>query len=375
MSRTHNQSYCQSLFNKTRVQDTDLTDNLEADESAQAQAEKAELFRSMGVLGKLHNIIVHSRGSSSRIKEFKSQAGRLVPVDNSTRWNSWHNMLTVALEKESAIDQYCKAYFDSLKKDALSPQDWKMLRVIEAFLEPFNDATLKNQGDNVTLDLLLFSMDILHTHMEKALNQHRRDKSLTARIQEAVKKFQEYYQKTEVSPLYAAALILHPSRRTRYAQVCWNKDYQEMMLPKVKELWTTFRDSAESHNIVAYETPEIIPPRRLRAYERLAYELSERTTRPTSQDEYEDYCIEAPYKIRSSPLQWWCESAQKERYPRLSLFAIDILSIPAMSDEPERIFSGGRRTISWERAQLGVTSIEHTECMKSWHRTKILDEI
>jgi len=30
--------------------------------------------------------------------------------------------------------------------------------------------------------------------------------------------------------------------------------------------------------------------------------------------------------------------------------AIDILLIPAISDEPERVFLGGRRTVSWERA-------------------------
>jgi hypothetical protein len=33
--------------------------------------------------------------------------------------------------------------------------------------------------------------------------------------------------------------------------------------------------------------------------------------------------------------------------------ALDILSIPAMSDEPERVFSGARRTISWENDILG----------------------
>jgi hypothetical protein len=37
---------------------------------------------------------------------------------------------------------------------------------------------------------------------------------------------------------------------------------------------------------------------------------------------------------------------------------IDILSIPAMSDEFERVFSGTRRTIWWERAQLSAKNIE-----------------
>ena len=44
--------------------------------------------------------------------------------------------------------------------------------------------------------------------------------------------------------------------------------------------------------------------------------------------------------------------------------AIDILLIPAMSDKPERVFSGARRTISWERMSLGVDTVEATECLK-----------
>jgi hAT family C-terminal dimerisation region len=48
--------------------------------------------------------------------------------------------------------------------------------------------------------------------------------------------------------------------------------------------------------------------------------------------------------------------------------AIDILSIPAMSAEAERVFSGARRTISWTRCRLGATVVEQTECLKSWIR-------
>ena len=53
--------------------------------------------------------------------------------------------------------------------------------------------------------------------------------------------------------------------------------------------------------------------------------------------------------------------------------AIDILSIPAMSDEPERVFSGARRTVSWERMRLGPEMIERLECLKSWIKNDIAD--
>jgi hypothetical protein len=44
--------------------------------------------------------------------------------------------------------------------------------------------------------------------------------------------------------------------------------------------------------------------------------------------------------------------------------AIDILSIPAINDEPERIFSGTRRTISWKRAQIEAENLEKIEYLK-----------
>jgi hAT family C-terminal dimerisation region len=340
----------------------------------QAQTEKEEAFRTMGVLGKLHNINIHTRSSASRTKEFRSLAGRMIPLDNSTRWNSWYQMVDIALQKESAIDNYIKANFKSLEKDHLSPQDWKTLRTIYSFLQPFNRATLEAQGDHITLDQLLFTMDVLSKHMKKSLVQHRTNKDMTYRIQQAVKKFDDYYRKTDNSPLYAAALILHPNRRTKYAKIWWKKDYQKVILPKVKDLWIKYQDSAYPINIVSYEIPDTAAPKELDEFDRIVNEINERITRPASQDEYEDYCSEAPYEIQKPPLQWWCEEPQRKRWPRLSMFAIEILSIPAMSDEPERVFSGGRRTMSWERMQLGISSLEHTECMKSWHRSGILIE-
>jgi hypothetical protein len=53
--------------------------------------------------------------------------------------------------------------------------------------------------------------------------------------------------------------------------------------------------------------------------------------------------------------------------------AIDILSIPPMSDELERVFSGARRTISWDRGQMEPGTIEMRECLKHWKKSGILN--
>jgi hypothetical protein len=52
---------------------------------------------------------------------------------------------------------------------------------------------------------------------------------------------------------------------------------------------------------------------------------------------------------------------------------INILLIPVMSDEPERVFLGACRTISWERGQIELETLKMTECFKYWKRSGILD--
>jgi hypothetical protein len=95
-------------------------------------------FRLMGPLGQVHNIVVHIRGSASRTEEFRKLAGRMIPMDNCMRWNSWFDMLVVLLNLRPAIEKYCQDHEDELKDDILTPKDWKKLCMIKDFLAPFS---------------------------------------------------------------------------------------------------------------------------------------------------------------------------------------------------------------------------------------------
>jgi hypothetical protein len=130
--------------------------------------EKRAKFRLMGPLGQLHNIIVHIRGSPRRINAFLEITGRMIPLDNRTRWNSWYLMLVIALDYKAAIDSYVEDHPD-LEDDGFSRQDWTRLRTIKEFLAPFHQATLETQGDNASIDKVLFTMDVLILWFEKSL--------------------------------------------------------------------------------------------------------------------------------------------------------------------------------------------------------------
>jgi hypothetical protein len=183
--------------------------------------------------------------------------------------------------------------------------------------------------------------------------------------------------KTDMSSLYAAALILHPNRRTKYIEANWAKQWVKPTLNKVKKLWEKYREAASTPATMISSVYDKASqdPKELDTFDQIAQTLG-RYARPASQDEYQDYCSGEPYNIgKSSALAWWCQDTQRQRWPRLSYMAIDILSIPAMSDEPERVFSGARRTVSWERGQMDPETLEITECLKHWKKSGILDKL
>ena len=80
-------------------------------------------FRLLGPLGKGYNIVVYIYRSSSRIVEFKELVGRMIPMDNRIRWNSWYNILVVLLNLRPTIEKYYIDYKDELEEDILSFQD------------------------------------------------------------------------------------------------------------------------------------------------------------------------------------------------------------------------------------------------------------
>ena len=52
--------------------------------------------------------------------------------------------------------------------------------------------------------------------------------------------------------------------------------------------------------------------------------------------------------------------------------AIDILSIPSESAEPERAFSGARRTASWDRLRISCRNLEKVECIGNWLKEALI---
>ena len=146
------------------IDELELYNKEEADEELIDEEAKKVKFRLLGPLGKAHNIVVHIRGSGTHAAHFRKLAGWIIPIDNHTRWNSWHNMLEVLLKEKAHIDKYCEDFEYELRKDLLDLADWKKLRTINDFLQPFASGTLFTEGDSI--DRTLFTMDVLIKHIQ-----------------------------------------------------------------------------------------------------------------------------------------------------------------------------------------------------------------
>ena len=68
-------------------------------------------------------------------------------------------------------------------------------------------------------------------------------------------------------------------------------------------------------------------------------------------------------------LKWWGDNANM--YPILANMARDFLAIPATSAPAERVFSQGRRLISYYRHKLSARTIEMVMSLKYWYMAEL----
>ncbi|KAM3454108.1 hypothetical protein NHJ6243_008970 [Beauveria neobassiana] len=173
----------------------------------------------------------------------------------------------------------------------------------------------------------------------------------------------KYYEESDRNPIYATALLLLPEKRRRYLDRHWAEEWRQPAIDGARRLWAKYKDrplSPESAARLGNKRREATP------YERIKQSMSVLDT-PGDEDEFEQFVNSPPRHITTkTPLEWWCREEQRMEYPRLHQMALDVLSVPAMSDDPERVFSCTRRTISWDRARLSADTIEELQCLGNW---------
>jgi len=336
-------------------------ENLEEDDNSilKATLKEIEEWRKKGPLGKLHNFVVFIQRSTQRINKFLALSqNRHLARDNNTRWNSWYTMLKVALLLQEAIEEYFDTWLEEeYSADRLTLEEWKTLEKVKTFLEKLKEATKALESRHSTLNDVLPCMDFILGKFEDGKAMHKSDAIMAPMFNSGWSKLDKYYQLTDESPAYIAALVLHPGMKWQYIQKKWKRSWHANAKRLVAELWEQYKP---------VDTP-IPQPNASSTTPNEFIQWKSDLIRPTVPiDEYDRYCQADLVWECDKPLKWWLEDTQQKAYPNLSKMAIDILSIPAMSAEPERLFSSAKITITDRRNRLRVETIEALECLKSW---------
>ena len=80
-------------------------------------------------------------------------------------------------------------------------------------------------------------------------------------------------------------------------------------------------------------------------------------------DEVSEYLNMPPERTQEQDLiSWWV--GKRSQYPQLCLMAMDLLSIPSMSSENERVFSLAKLCMTLRRLSLDEKSVAAVQCLK-----------
>ncbi|EXA31826.1 hypothetical protein FOVG_16884 [Fusarium oxysporum f. sp. pisi HDV247] len=279
--------------------------------------------------------------------------------------------------QKQQVKQFLLDYDKALGDNILISSDWDYLEKTHAFLQPFTSTTLWAQGVTATLSQNLILMDILLRHYEQKKElyeaEEKHDPLMLHSIDMGWFVLDKYYALSGESPIYATALLLDPSKRARYLEINWKGEWVEAAIRDALSIWEEeYKMAPTLGPAQALSEASRSQQGHSNELDRLLNEImvAEDITRDV--DDFENFIHNQPIKIEGSPLIWWCQRDQVRTYPRLSRMAIDILSVPPGSADPESAFSGGRRTLSWDRERMSCVNLEKVECIGNWLREGLI---
>ena len=212
------------------------------------------------------------------------------------------------------------------------------------------------------------------------------EKDFLSRLDSTRSTWQKWWDLLWDHSLYQISTILNPHHRTKWVRSVLKKENTSQgdigeKLKSIKQIWLDWVEKYDKEQRLENASYDKQRERRRtvlnqiqgRTIDNLSARIFGDWTEVETSDEYEEYILE-PVSEQQNSLEWWLHSVRQERWPRLSKFAVSILSFPPMSDEAERIFLGARRTISWERSRLTPDLIKAIECYHHILRQRIPDK-
>lgn len=363
----------------------------------------ASVWRRIGAVGRLHNIIRYIRWSPQRREEFAHciQGGNLAEFnqleliqDNDTRWNSFHLAISRAIEVKERLEMFCRKHkphpkSGTLKDDLLTHTHWYHLSRLHDCLNLFHVATLEIEGNGAffydwfpQLSWLLDELDNWRVDFADEASRDSTFAALSDAVSHAWLKCEKYYKLADDTPFSYAAVILNPTMKTQWFIDRWacGTAEQRTWIPQVEEQvrqhWMRFYKHIDRKTTLPASRSTRMSPaagpsagsddlrERLRVYKRVKLDHEALLD---NVDDFEEYLRTdlVPHSATFDPIEYWLH--RRQATPGLAKFALDCLAIPPMSDACERSFSSGRDLIHYKRSRLLSDVIEACTCLRNWY--------
>ncbi|KJZ68940.1 hypothetical protein HIM_08228 [Hirsutella minnesotensis 3608] len=317
-----------------------------------------------------------------------------------------------ALNVKERIQIFCDQYEagqsqKSLAEDRLSEQQWDELAHLHDQLETFYDGTLSTEGRQSTLADHFQTLDWLLNEIQQAKIKfeelHRaavRRKTgrgaataaaaesddfafLAASAEASWRKAEQYFNKVDETPAYYTAISLNPTLKCQWYNETWTDEQKRAWIPDVtklvRELWLDEyrgRHSRKMASVSASSAPASSVPIRkekafaaVKSHKRLKLRHEVVSTDLPAIDLLDQFLETDVIRLGEDEtfdvIKYWNDRYHTQ--PDLARMALDVLAVPPMSDECERLFSSAKILLSDRRSRLKIDIIEASECLRSWY--------
>jgi hypothetical protein len=208
----------------------------------------------------------------------------------------------------------------------------------------------------------------------RAVNMQEREKAfMRASINNAWVKLDQYYALLAESPLFTAVVILHPGHGLQFLETMWSDEGQWLVdakrdLEAYFDRWYHHSEaSGDPFSPLPSPGPQQQQTRPQKEPSQFEQWFKSRKPRPQGPDDKEGE-LQRYYRLRveqvDDPVKWWAD--KRADFPRLSRLALDILAIPAMAADCERVFSIAKLMITSQRHRLQDLTIEMIQLLRHW---------
>lgn len=346
-------------------------------------------------------------------------------ADNDTRWNSLYDMIVRALRLRERIDRYTDEHRSAvhgsqqkltrnatpeqkealLREDQLTPDEWLTLKEIARILEPYKELTMHSEGKSETAERgvlfeYLVALNQLTLHLKTTLSQlesnayqlqddaddvddniatgdapdnQEINKYLHICVSNAWVSLDKYFRLLDEAPAHYAACVTQPAMKWKYFTHYWHvrrHSQGPIWLAKAEDCLDTIWEQYKPANGPIQPLP--IPRKRAHSPDFFEEHIDmtsiadsgDDEDRPNTPDnELREWIKSDPIRV-TNPLEFWLNELSNR--PHLAKMAIDMLSIPAMSAECERVFSSAKLLITDRCGKLNPVTIEASECLRAW---------